>query len=474
MAWSTSSSNSNSYDIPWVEKYRPNKVADIVGNEDAVSRLQVIAHDGNMPNLILSGPPGTGKTTSILALAHELLGPSYKEAVLELNASDDRGIDVVRNKIKMFAQKKVTLPPGRHKIVILDEADSMTSGAQQALRRTMEIYSNSTRFTLACNTSSKIIEPIQSRCAIVRFSRLSDQEILGRLMVVVEAEKVPYVPEGLEAIIFTADGDMRQALNNLQATNSGFRFVNQENVFKVCDQPHPLHVKNMVRNVLEGKFDDACSGLKQLYDMGYSPTDIITTFFRIIKNYDMAEYLKLEFMKETGFAHMRICDGVGSYLQLCGLLAKLSLVRLNCAVSAVPRYTLVFLFANSKCKRYFHNRLKPSKLTWTAMYRKQHKKDIAAEAVKKKRRATKKPYSRSIVGATLEVIQKKRSEKPEVRDAAREAALREIKERIKKTKDEKKAKKAELAKAQKSQTKGNVTKVAAPKGPKLGGGGGKR
>ncbi|CAL5343962.1 unnamed protein product [Camellia sinensis] len=134
----------------------------------------------------------------------------------------------------------------------------------------------------------------------------------------------------------------------------------------------------------------------------------------------------------------------------------------------------VFLFSNSKCKRYFHNRLKPSKLTWTAMYRKQHKKDAAQEAVKKRRRTTKKPYSRSIVGATLEVIQKRRTEKPEVRDAAREAALREIKERIKKTKDEKKAKKAEVtAKTQKSQGKG-ISKGAVPKGPKLGGGGGKR
>ncbi|KAI3693592.1 hypothetical protein L1987_76539 [Smallanthus sonchifolius] len=329
MASSSSSLSSHGYEIPWVEKFRPTKVKDIVGNADAVSRLQVIARDGNMPNLILAGPPGTGKTTSILALAHELLGPNYKEAVLELNASDDRGIDVVRNKIKMFAQKKVTLPAGRHKVIILDEADSMTSGAQQALRRTMEIYSNSTRFALACNTSSKIIEPIQSRCALVRFSRLSDDEILGRLKVVADAEKVAYVPEGLEAIIFTADGDMRQALNNLQATYAGFRFVNQENVFKVCDQPHPLHVKNMVRNVIEGRFDDACSGLKQLYDLGYSPTDIITTLFRIIKNYDMAEYLKLEFMKETGFAHMRICDGVGSYLQLCGLLSKLSIACLT-------------------------------------------------------------------------------------------------------------------------------------------------
>ncbi|KAK4365333.1 hypothetical protein RND71_016691 [Anisodus tanguticus] len=196
----------------------------------------------------------------------------------------------------MFAQKKVTLPPDRHKIIILDEADSMTSGAQQALRRTMEIYSNSTRFALACNTSSKIIEPIQSRCTLVRFARLSDQEILScrgkgtsnlnprytcyfsssvplaafkwfLLILVLNQHPgiyVAYVPEGLEAIIFSSDGDTRQALNNLQATHSGFGFVNQENVFKVYDQPHSLHVKNMVRNVLEGKFDDACAGLKAL------------------------------------------------------------------------------------------------------------------------------------------------------------------------------------------------------------------
>ncbi|KAK3039281.1 hypothetical protein RJ639_027985 [Escallonia herrerae] len=172
------------------------------------------------------------------------------------------------------------------------------------------------------------------------------------------------------------------------------------------------------------------------------------------------------------------------------IVANFLISGLNSAASVVRRYTLagvsdlcvlilsgtcyeVFLFVNSKCKRYFHNKLKPSKLTWTAMYRKQHKKDIAQEAVKKRRRTTKKPYSRSIVGATLEVIQKRRAEKPEVRDAAREAALREIKERIKKTKDEKKAKKAEVT-AKKGQSKGNVSKGAAPKGPKLGGGGGKR
>ncbi|KAK9916304.1 hypothetical protein WJX75_001056 [Coccomyxa subellipsoidea] len=310
--------------IPWVEKFRPLYVKDIVGNKDAVDRLQVISEEGNMPNIILAGPPGTGKTTSILCLARALLGQNYKEGVLELNASDDRGIDVVRNKIKMFAQKKVTLPPGRHKVVILDEADSMTTGAQQALRRTMEIYSNTTRFALACNTSSKIIEPIQSRCAIVRYTKLSDKEILERLLVVCRSESVPYVDEGLGAVIFTADGDMRQALNNLQATYYGFGTVTPEHVFKVCDQPHPLLISEIVKNCTAANIDGAYDGMKKICDMGYSSMDIIQTLFRVVKNDPkMPEFLKLEFIREVGFCHMRIEDGVNSRLQLSGLLAKL-------------------------------------------------------------------------------------------------------------------------------------------------------
>ena len=154
------------FEIPWVEKYRPQILEDVVGNERTIQQLTTIAAQGNMPNLLLVGPPGCGKTTSIWCLARQMLGEAARQAVCELNASDERGIDVVREKIKSFAQQKVNVPSNMHKIIILNEADSMTSSAQQALRMIMTDYTSTTRFALACNDSSKIIEAIQSRCAI--------------------------------------------------------------------------------------------------------------------------------------------------------------------------------------------------------------------------------------------------------------------------------------------------------------------
>ncbi|KAJ3239127.1 replication factor C subunit 4 [Chytriomyces hyalinus] len=321
--------NQDGFTLPWVEHYRPKLLRDIVGNEDTVSRLSIIARDGNMPNIIISGPPGIGKTTSILCLAHELLGSQAKEAVLELNASDDRGIDVVRNRIKMFAQKKVTLPDGRHKIIILDEADSMTPGAQQALRRTMEIYSSTTRFALACNMSSKIIEPIQSRCAILRYSRLSDEQVLKRLLEICKFESVEYVPEGLEAIIFSAEGDMRQAINNLQATHSGFGFISYDNVFKVCDQPSPQVLGAVITACMKGDVDSAVEQLQKFWVDGYSGVDIVGTLFRVVKFHAMPEYMKLEFIREIGNTHMRMIEGVQSVVQVSALAARLCNLAAN-------------------------------------------------------------------------------------------------------------------------------------------------
>lgn len=172
----------------WLEKYRPKILNEVVGNEEIVSTLRDLSRENNFPNLILSGPPGCGKTTSILALCREILGEFYSDATIELNASDERGIEVVREKIKIFAEKLVRLPSGMHKVVILDEADSLTEAAQQALRMIISNYSSTTRFVFSCNNSSKIIEPIQSRCGMLRFSKLSDENITEYILRVIDLE----------------------------------------------------------------------------------------------------------------------------------------------------------------------------------------------------------------------------------------------------------------------------------------------
>ncbi|GAB5367238.1 hypothetical protein AAMO2058_001212700 [Amorphochlora amoebiformis] len=316
-------------ELPWIEKYRPKTLKEVVGNFETIQRLSIIAKNGNMPNLIIAGPPGIGKTSSISCLARDMLGSSFKEAVLELNASDDRGIEVVRNKIKMFAQKKVTLPAGKHKIIILDEADSMTASAQQALRRTMELYSSTTRFALACNISSKIIEPIQSRCAILRFSKLKDLQILKRLREVLQAEKITaYTKGGLEALLFTAQGDMRNALNNLQSTIAGFGQLTQENVYKLVDQPHPAIMKKMILACSQGNILESLKLLNGVWSDGYAAIDIIGTLFRVTKTADIHPKILLAFIREMGFTHMRISEGLNSKLQITGLLSRLCQVAI--------------------------------------------------------------------------------------------------------------------------------------------------
>uniref|UniRef100_A0A1B0C6K2 Replication factor C subunit 2 n=1 Tax=Glossina palpalis gambiensis TaxID=67801 RepID=A0A1B0C6K2_9MUSC len=279
------------HNLPWIEKYRPTKFDEIVGNEETVCRLSVFATQGNAPNIIIAGPPGVGKTTTIQCLARILLGDSFKEAVLELNASNERGIDVLLSR--------------RHKIVILDEADSMTEGAQQALRRTMEIYSNTTRFALACNTSEKIIEPIQSRCAMLRFTKLSDAQVLAKIIEVCRREELEYDEDGLEAIVFTAQGDMRQALNNLESTSKGFGKINSVNVFKVCDEPHPMLIQDMLQYCAQNDIHKAYKILVKLWYFGYAAEDIIGNIFRVCKRLTIDENMKLNFIREIGVTHMK-------------------------------------------------------------------------------------------------------------------------------------------------------------------------
>ena len=188
----------------------------------------------------------------------------------------------------------------------------------------MELFSSTTRFALACNTSNKITEPIQSRCAILRFTRLSDEQLLRRLQYVCKEEGVSYEPEGLEALIFTAEGDMRNALNNLQSTHSGFGAVDEQSVFKVCDQPHPHVARKILDDCAKRDLDAAVAGIAGLHATGYAAVDIVATLFKVIKMHPMPEADQLKFIKEIGFAHTRVIDGCATLTQLTGLVARLT------------------------------------------------------------------------------------------------------------------------------------------------------
>ena len=309
---------------PWIEKYRPTKLSEIVGNERIITNLQSIAKSGNLPNLILAGPPGTGKTTSVLALAHELLGENFKKAVIELNASDERGINVVRDKIKRFAQQKIPLPEGRHKIIILDEADSMTPSAQASMRVTISDYSNTTRFVLACNDSSKIIEAIQSRCTVLRFGKLSAENIKKRVKDVLENENAKCDAKGLQAIIDTCNGDMRYALNNIQSCIVGFGEVNEENVYKIVELPRPKEIEEIYNFCLNSKFRDAIKKFRELFDEGYSCLEIVSVFNRLIQDSDkIDDKVRIQLLKKIAEYKMNLIDGLDSEIQMSGFISEI-------------------------------------------------------------------------------------------------------------------------------------------------------
>jgi replication factor C small subunit len=203
---------------PWVEKYRPQTLDEVVGQEHIIPRLERYVKDKSMPNLMFTGPAGVGKTTTALALAKAILGEYWKQNFLELNASDARGIDTVRKDIKSFCRLKAVGAPFR--IIFLDEVDNMTKDAQHALRREMEMYTKTSSFILSCNYSSKIIDPIQSRCAIFRFAPVKGHQVIKRLEIICQAEDLIYTPGALESIVYFAEGDMRRAVNILQSSAS--------------------------------------------------------------------------------------------------------------------------------------------------------------------------------------------------------------------------------------------------------------
>ncbi|KOX96665.1 MULTISPECIES: replication factor C small subunit [Halorubrum] len=308
----------------WIEKYRPQSLDDIHGQEEIVERLQSYIAQDDVPHLLFSGPAGVGKTTAATAIAREIYGEdNWRGNFLELNASDQRGIDVVRDRIKGFARSSFG---GDFRIVFLDEADSLTDDAQSALRRTMEQFSDNTRFILSCNYSSKIIDPIQSRCAVFRFSPLSDEAVGGMVREIAAAEDIEVTDAGVDALVYAADGDMRRAINSLQAAATTGDVVDEEAVYAITATARPEEIESMVTDALEGDFARARSTLDTLLtETGMAGGDVIDQLHRSVWEFDLSEREAVRLMERVGEADYRIAEGANEQVQLESLLAALSL-----------------------------------------------------------------------------------------------------------------------------------------------------
>ena len=313
-------------ELPWTEKYRPNQLKEVVGHEPIIKRLEAYAQNKNMPNMLFAGKPGIGKTVCAVAIAHEMFKDSFKQNFLELNASDERGIDIIRGKIKDFA---ASLPFGgaQFKIIFLDEADALTRDAQNALRRTMENYARTCRFILSCNYSSKIIEPIQSRCALFRFKPLPEEKITKRLEFVAKKEDVNVNKEAYEALVYASEGDIRKAINYLQTASAIESKIDEKAVYKVAAKAKPREIKELIETALEGKFKEARKLLDSLlFEYGMSGEEVMLQIYKeVINNENIEDRKKVEIIDRLGDYNFRLTEGANERIQLESLIAYLVL-----------------------------------------------------------------------------------------------------------------------------------------------------
>jgi len=308
----------------WLEKYRPQTLDEVLGHEAIVERLRSYVDNDELSHLLFAGPPGVGKTASAVAIARELYGEEWADNFLELNASDQRGIDVIRDRVKSFA--RTSFGGHGYRIIFLDEADALTSEAQAALRRTMEQFSNNVRFVLSCNYSSQIIDPIQSRCTVFRFSPLPDEAVEGMVRDIADNEGIEVTDDGAEALVYVAGGDMRAAINGLQAAAVTGKVVDEEAVFEITSTARPEDIEEMVTRALAGDFTAARSQLDRLLtEEGIAGGDIVDQLHRSVWEFDLDDEAAVRLLDRIGEADYRITEGANERIQLEALLASVAL-----------------------------------------------------------------------------------------------------------------------------------------------------
>ena len=306
----------------WIEKYRPQKLSDIVGQDEIVERLTSYVRSGNLPHLLFTGSAGVGKTTAAVALAKEFFKDNWQRNFREMNASDERGIDVVRNQIKEFARtgRDGDVP---FKILFLDEADALTTDAQAALRRTMESYAKTCRFILSCNYSSKIIDPIQSRCAIYRFKPLGPDAVKKEMHRIASREGLTITPGAMDAIVYIAQGDMRKAINAVQGAAIISPSIDEKRVYSITSTARPDEINELLGLSLKGDFDGAESLLAQLlHERGIAPNELVNQCYRALLKREMDRGLKVRLIDHLGETDFRLSEGASSDIQMEALIAR--------------------------------------------------------------------------------------------------------------------------------------------------------
>ena len=306
----------------WAEKYRPRHFSEVRGQKEVVSKIEAMVKARNLPHLLFAGPAGTGKTSLALVVAKQLFKDQWHANLLELNASDERGIDVVRHKVKDFARTRA-IGDVPFKIIYLDECDALTKEAQQALRRTMENYTHTCRFILAANYSSKIIDPIQSRCAVFRFKPLDKKEIFAIVDRIAKEEKLHVDEKAKEALYGIAEGDCRKLENIMQSCSVISKKIDEELVFSMASVAKPKDVKEVLELALKNKFVESRNRLlDMMLKYGLSGGDLIKQIQKEVLELDIDGRKKMELVCACGEAEYRMSEGSDEYIQLEALLSR--------------------------------------------------------------------------------------------------------------------------------------------------------